>query len=253
MFRRLILFLGVALAIQTQGFAAGKCAAISTEWTISNTFVDGSPTRLQNDGNPTYTDGAPGVAASILCTTTDAVLTFSGRTFMLDFRNAFLGTGYPQSGFAQRPAWTDSFFAANVNQRGGCQGSPCTIINIRNILNGGTGPRDQYYVLYTRMTNAFIAPDNTDYHLRMENPATSAVAPTPNQPTANTPALNARVIVEHYPASTGVKEYFLVYPEQPTSTGSQSPSPENAVLFSEDATVNFGQFSMPFYFKITVR
>ena len=253
MFQRLILFLGVALALGTQLAAAQKCSDISTEWTISNTFVDGSPTRLQNDGNATYTDGASGVGAQIKCATYDAVLIVAGRTFMLDFRSAFLGTGYPQSGFAPQPAWTDSFFAANVNKKGGCGGSPCTIINIRNILNSGTSPRDQYYLIYTRMTSRFIAPDNVLYHLRMENPLTSSVAPTPNNPTANTPAMNARVIVEHYPAAPGVKEYFLIYPELPISTGSQSPSPENAVLLSDDATVNFGQFTLPFYFKITIR
>jgi len=44
MFQRLILFLGVALALGTQLAAVQKCSDISTEWTISNTFVDGSDT-----------------------------------------------------------------------------------------------------------------------------------------------------------------------------------------------------------------
>jgi hypothetical protein len=87
----------------------------------------------------------------------------------------------------------------------------------------------------------------------MQNPETAAGAPGPNFPTANDPYLNARVVVEHYPASGGQKEKWIVYPELPTSAGSQSPSPENGGLFTDGSTVNLGQFSMPFYFTIEVK
>jgi hypothetical protein len=124
------------------------------------------------------------------------------------------------------------------------------LLNIRNILDGGNAPRDQYCKLYTKLVSGFVAPDQQGYSLRMESmdPLTSGVAPTPNDPTANSPYPNARVVVEHYPASQTQKETWVVYPELPTSGGSQSPSPENGVLLGN--SVNYGQFTMPFYFTI---
>jgi hypothetical protein len=246
----MILITALALGICIQVEASGKCSDISTEWTLSSTFVDGSSTRIYSDGR-SYVDGSTGVSAMIReCSGTyDAVLQLgSGRTFMLNFYGAFLGAD------SQPPLWANSAFPSG-NARN-CGGSPCTLLNIRNILDGGAaGLRNGYYILYTRMTSAFVAPDSNDYHLRMENPATANVAPTPNDPSANSPSSNARVIVEHYPAGYVTptdQEYWLVYPELPTSTGSMSTSPENAVLLSSSG-VNYGQFSMPFLITITLK
>ena len=250
MFRRMILITALALGICIQVEASGKCSDISTEWTLSSSFVDGSFARIYSDGK-SYVDGSTGVSALIRCSGTyDAVLMLgSGRTFWLNFNGAFLGPGD-----SQPPFWANSAFASGNAKN--CGGSPCTLLNIRNILDGGAaGLRNGYYVLYTRMTSAFVAPDSNDYHLRMENLATANVAPTPNDPSANSPYSNARVIVEHYPAgyvNPTDQEYWLVYPELPTSTGTLSTSPENAVLLSSSG-VNYGQFTMPFLITITVK
>jgi hypothetical protein len=166
---------------------------------------------------------------------------------MFNFAGAFLGTNG-----SQPPSWTNSAFASTPPGVNNCGGSPCNVLNIRNILNGSdpAAPRLTYYKIYTELVSGFVAPDLQRYSLRMETPSPSDVASGPHDATANLPFVNARVIVEHYPASGSQKEYWLVYPETPASTDSQSPSPENSVLFGNNATVNYGQFSMPFYFTI---
>jgi hypothetical protein len=186
------------------------------------------------------------------------------RQVIFDFVGAFLGPTYSQPPYSQPPysqppAWTKGTpngpaFASPPSKVRNCGGSPCTVLNIRNILNpSDPNARYGYYRLYTRLFSGLGAPDLQKYYLRMENPLTSDVAPTPNDPTANSPYPNARVTVEHYAAYGSQKEYWLVYPETPTSGGSQSPSPspspENSVLLGLDGT-NYGQFSMPFFFKI---
>jgi hypothetical protein len=237
MVRSSIFAIVLAFAVSGRAVAGQKCSNISTTWTLSSTFVDGTTaTRI-------YSDGASYSGSINSCSTSDAVLNISGnsgRVVMFNFAGNLLGYSY-----SAPPAWTGAPFGSG---RGQCGGSPCTTVNIRNILDSGAAPRNQYYLLYTRLTTAVHAPDGKDYHLRMENPNTTHVFP--NDATANSPFVNARVIVEHFPASGSQKEYWLVYPELPTSTNSLSPSPENGVLLSGDSTVNFGQYSMPFLFTI---
>jgi hypothetical protein len=247
MYRKVFLGTGLVLAIGSQGLAAQSCKDISTTWTLSSTYVDGTTsTRIYSDG-AAYTDGSQGVSASIKCGTDDAVLIPSStRKVMYNFTGVFLGTSY-----SPPPAWTaGGAFGSTPSTVKNCSGSPCTVVNIRNILNNGTEDRTKYYILYTKLTSGFVAPDKQSYAVRMENPATAGVALGPNDPTANSPYLNARVVVEHYPATSSQKETWLVYPEPPSAAGSQSPSPENAVLFEKGEAVNYGQFSMPFYFII---
>jgi hypothetical protein len=232
------------MAIGAQVASAQHCQNISTVWTLNSTFVDGTTaSRIYSDGS-TYADGSHGVSASIKCGTNDAVLIVnSPRKIMIDLTGAFLGTSYSTA------PWVDSGpFGSTPSSVKNCGGSPCTLLNIRNVLSGGTAPRNQYYVLYTKLVSGIIAPDQQQYSLRMENPATADVAPGPNDPTANAPYLNARVVVEHYPATGTQKETWLVYPELPTSTGSQSPSPENAMLLGNN--INYGEFSLPFFLTI---
>jgi hypothetical protein len=67
----------------------------------------------------------------------------------------------------------------------------------------------------------------------MHNPATSDVASNSNDALVDSPCQNARVLVEHFPATPTAKEYGVVYPERPLA--------------------NQGQFSVPFSFTIAVR
>src|SRR5262249_6954624 len=161
------------------------------------------------------------------CTSNDAVLTMEGRQLMFNFQGALLS--------GQPPTWTNgAAFASTPPKVHSCSGSPCTLLNIGNILASGTAPRDQYYRLYTTLESAFIAPDGIRHHLDMNSPIDS----------------NARVVVDHYPASSNVKESWLVYPEQ---AGTGSPSPQNGSLFSDNRSIDYGQFSMPFYISISVK
>ena len=252
MFRTTFLSIAATLAIVAPA-AAAPCKNIPTIWTMSSTFIDNSTaSRIYGDGTP-YTDGARGVSATIkICSGThDAVLIVdSGRTILFNFGGAFLGASSTAP-----PAWTSGApFASTPTNVRTCAGSPCTLLNIRNILDSGDAPRNQYYVLYTRLSSALVGPDGISYHLFMHNPATCpGVACNPDDGSTNSPALNARVVVEHFPANGSSHEYWLVYPETPTLPGSMSPSPENGALMSNDRTINYGQFSMPFLFRIEVK
>src|SRR3954466_954321 len=158
-----------ALVIGTLGgqpAAKGACQNISTVWTLASTYVDGTTgSRLYGDGLGAYMDGSSGVAAVInACSTGDAVLT-PGSSRQLDFNVAgALLNGQP-------PAWTQSgAFASPPPRTKNCGGSPCTLLNIQNVLASGSAPRNQTYRIYTTMLSAFIAPDGKRYHLDMLNP-----------------------------------------------------------------------------------
>jgi len=169
---------------------------------------------------------------------------------MFNFAGAFLG-----GSSVAAPNWVNgsAFASTPSTYRGGCGGSPCTVLNVRNVLDGGTAPRNQYYVLYTRAGASFVAPDNTSYRLWMHSPNAGTREDTDDF--VNSPDKNARVVVEHFPANYqnwGDKEYWIAYPEAPNA---DSPSPQNGTLLSADypLTNNYGQFSMPFYFRIDVK
>ena len=84
----------------------------------------------------------------------------------------------------------------------------------------------------------------------MHNEVTSNVASDPDDVFVNAPSPNSRVVVQHYPAQGTIKEYWLVYPEAQTP---DSPSPQNGTLLSNNKSINYGQFTMPFYFRIDVK
>jgi len=207
---------------------AGPCQEISTVWTLSSVYVDGTTaSRIYGDGLGTYVDGSGATARIRSCSTDDAVLLMGSRQLAFNFQGAFLS--------GQPPAWTTGpAFVSTPPKVHNCSGSPCTLLNIGNILASGGAPRNQAYRLYTTLESAFIAPDGARYHLDMKSPTDG----------------NARVVVDHYPASGNVKESWLVYPEP---VGVDSPSPQNGTLFSDDRSIDYGQFSMPFYINISVK
>jgi hypothetical protein len=249
----------VTVTIAHPAWAHANCQDFSTVWTLGGTqVIDGvqTATRVYSDGQA-YTDRTTGVTAHIFCSNTfDAVLIVgSGRTIMLNLTAAYLlDSSYPPP-----PAWTaNGAFASPPSPHFNCSGSPCTVLNVRNILDFGIAPRNQYYKLYTRLDSAFVAPDKNSYHLPMHNPTTSDVASNSNDAFVNSPFENARVVVQHYPAGQGpqecgTKECWVVEPETPLANGSLSPSPENATLLTNDKSVNYGQFSVPFHFTIAVK
>jgi hypothetical protein len=207
---------------------AARCQEISTVWTLSSTYVDATTaSRIYSDGLGAYVDGSGATARIRSCSTNDAVLIMGSRQLMFNFQGAWMN--------GQPPAWTnDGPFGSTPPKVHNCGGSPCTLLNIGNILASGTAPRNQYYLLYTRLQSAFIAPDGNRYHLDMSSPTDS----------------NARVVVEHYPASVTANESWLVYPE---TLNASSPSPQNGSLLSDDRSLDYGQFSMPFYINISVK
>jgi len=236
----------------TAAARAGKCTEISTVWTLFSSYVNNaSSSRIYDDGLGSYVDGSQGVTARIRsCSTNDAVLMTGDRHVTFNFADGFLGAGNVAA-----PDWTNgpAFASTPSTLRGGCHGSPCTVLNVGNVLAGGTAPRNQYYVLFTRGGASFVAPDNINYRLWMRNPH----AGTTDEADAfvNSPYDNARVVVEHYPANymgQASKEYWLAYPE---TLNEHSPSPQNGTLLTMEypPANNYGQFSMPFYFRIDVK
>jgi len=256
---RLSICVAVVLSITRPALAGPPCKDISTVWTLGGIqVVDGvqTATRIYSDGQ-TYADGQSGVIAHVFCSNTyDAVLQVgSGRTILFNLAGAnLLDPSYPPP-----PSWTaNGPFASPPSPNFHCSGSPCTLLNIRNILDFGSAPRTQYYKLYTRLGSGFVAPDKNNYHLLMHNAATSNVASNTNDGFVNAPYQNARVVVEHYPAGQGpqecgAKECWIVEPETPLANGSLSPSAENASLLSKDQSVNYGQFGIPFHLTIAVK
>ena len=158
MFRAIFLGTAATLAIATQA-AAAPCKDIPTVWTMSSTFIDNTTaSRIYSDGS-SYTDGSQSVWATIkVCSGTyDAVLIVaanSARKIMFNFVGALLGASSTAP-----PTWTAGApFAspAPVANPKECAGSPCTLLNIRNILDSGSAPRNQYYVLYTRLASGWL-------------------------------------------------------------------------------------------------
>jgi|SRR6516164_1726949 len=218
---------------------AAGCTNISTVWTLSSTYTDGTtsaPSRITSDmfyagGSPVpYVDGS-GVWATIKsCSTNDAVLIMQTRQLIFNFLGAYVGGPQP-------PAWTSNSSLnpfASTPPRAHCGGSPCTVLNIGNIL--GSGDRNSIYMLNTRLESGFVAPDGNWYHLDMD------------------PSLgfgDTSVFVTHYPATSTTKESWVAYPE---TTFNVSNQPEwVGSLRSGDRSINYGQFSMPFYVTISVK
>src|SRR4051812_39546947 len=136
MLRGTLLAAILSLAGVSTAAAAGPCKDISTVWTINAVYVDKvTATRIYSDGSP-YTDGSSGVTAAIkVCAgTDDAVLSMSsGRSVLFNFTGAALDPS------PVPPAWTSSgaFATPSAGNKKPCSGSPCTVLNVRNILDSG--------------------------------------------------------------------------------------------------------------------
>src|SRR5690349_2471650 len=97
---------------------AAACQEISTVWTLSSTYVDGTTaSRIYSDGLGPYVDGSGATARIRSCSTDDAVLIMGSRQLMFNFQGALLN--------GQPPAWTDGGPFASTPPRVHCSGSPC--------------------------------------------------------------------------------------------------------------------------------
>ncbi|MDP8980615.1 MAG: hypothetical protein M3O35_08500 [Acidobacteriota bacterium] len=227
---------------------ANQCSELPAQWTINNTQLDGvTPSLITNDGSA-YVNGQSGVTATIsTCGSNDAIVALSGSQRSIAFHFT-------------APLYTDQYTLS------GLTGStvPVASVNIRNILYQHNAAVE--YTFTTRIgSNSFqFGP------FRMVNLGSQAVAPGQGgDNVANSPYADALVYVHHCPKSTVATggcqalahETWYVYPDPAvygTSSYTGLPVSQVGTLLPTVGSgknanvVNAGEFSMPFYFAISL-
>jgi len=247
-----LLFTLVAIAQLASAQKGGKCADPSIQWTINPMYVDGiTPSAIQGDGAP-YVDGQSGVTAVInVCSGSyDATLQLGkGRTFSFSFAKQLASN-------SNTPSW-----ALSGSTESGTGG-----FDVRNLFFVPSGSnRNLEYTFTTRSGSTPPAPGSPDF--TMTNPAPEAPSSVPNLlAIANVPYNDSLVIVHHCPAGTNTAtcpnithETWFVYPDpNPTASGTgQTGLPITQVgtlltVSHNGSEVNAGEFSMPYYFTISL-
>ena len=237
---------GLALVVCASAAPPTKCSNTPVQWIVNNLTLDGvSPSLITNDGTPTYVDGQSGVSAVIDCTP-NAHISFntSQRSISYHFTS---------------PLYTDQYTPS------GLTGSVVNFssITVRNILYQHNASSE--YTFTTRL-DSFSSQFGS---FRMLNLSSQAVAPgSGGDDVSNSPYADALVYVHHCPksnlASGGcpalAHETYYVYPDPTvngtTSTGLPIAQVGAMVLTVGNGknaqTVNGGEFSMPFYFAISL-
>lgn len=237
----------IALAMCASAAPPSQCSNTPVQWIVNNLSLDGvTASLITNDGTPTYVDGQSGVSAVIDCTP-DAhiVLNTSQRSISYHFTS---------------PLYTDQYTPA------GLAGSSVSFssITVRNILYQHNASVE--YTFTTRL-NSFSSQFGP---FRMLNLGSQAVAPgNGGDNVSNSPYADALVYVHHCPknnlASGGcpalAHETYYVYPDATVYGNSSStglPIAEVGAMVltvgngKNAQTVNGGEFSMPFYFAISL-
>jgi hypothetical protein len=246
MFRMTLAALIAALAAAAA--PPNNCTTVPVQWTVNNTYIDGvTPSQVINDGSAAYVNGQSGVSASIsTCGNNDAILALTGSQRSVSFQ------------FTE-PLYTDQYTPA------GLSGSTLHVdsVNVRNILYQHNAATE--YTFTTRLGSNFLNLGP----FRMVNLGSQAVAPGEGgDNVANTPYADALVYVHHCPKSSVPAgacpalnhETYFVYPDQTTfgtaPTGFTIAQTGTLILTEGNgknaSTVNAGEFSMPFYFAISL-
>jgi hypothetical protein len=244
--RTIVVALLLALAASSVE-AKGSCSSQNPglEWTINTLYVDGSAAAIQGDG-ASYINGQSGVSTVInVCSGSyDATMLLSGssRSWSVDF-----------SGIVASNPNTPSWALA-----GGTQSGSGGFFNVRNLwfVPDGFTRADEY--TFTTWFGSNV-PARGLPGFKMMNPSHDIPVGNENPASANVPYANARVIAHHCPANTNtascpniVAETWFVYPEQ-VSTTPGDPAPVGVLLTTvKGSLVNSGEFTMPFFFTISM-
>jgi|GEM_PF-3067324 hypothetical protein len=255
------ILLGLLMTLLAMGAGKGTCTSdIPIQLEIQPTYIDGTYSAIQGDGSP-YANGSGVVALVHLCDGTgDAIITLSTtRPTSISFAKILAIT-------ANTPGWASS--GSTIN----CQNyNICWTFNINNIwfvppgLNlthayeyeftthlGGGGP------LFSKVS---MFNQSADVPLVQDQFTAVANAPYPNSP----------VRVHHCPASfqgtstfcsSGQHEQWFVWADPAATQAGTSqtglPITQVATLILNGMTgkggkgpLNGGEFSIPFYFKIS--
>jgi hypothetical protein len=228
------------------GGKPGGCQDIPIQWTLNANYVDGTTLNaIRGDNAGSYINGKSGVSALIkTCDvngTNNAVLiTGSSRQLTFDFAAHVLASN------ANTPSWAFGI----VTGSGG-------VLNVANITFVPAGKSSSQEYAFTTWMGSNVPVKGT-WNFRMWYPTTDAMMGDPTNPNviaANSPNTDTPVNAYHCPANnpspspmcTGVAlETWFVWP-----LGS-SPWVGGLANTARSAPVNAGQFSMPFYFVISV-
>jgi hypothetical protein len=236
----------LSLAIQSAPAQKSGCVNPSIQWTINPIYVDGvTSNAIQGDGSP-YIDGQPGVTAVIyVCSgSNDATLLLGhGRTLSFGFARLLASNSYT-------PSWALS----------GSTASGTGFLNVRDILFVPQNTDRNHEYTFTTWLGS-NPPQGHNFRMAAPNPQTGLTGGGPT----NSPYPNSPIVVHHCPANTNTttcpnitNETWFAYPDpNPTASGvGQTGLPITQVgtilASSKNTEVNAGQFSMPFYFTISL-
>lgn len=253
------LYTSVLLSASLTLFAGGPpsgCADVATQWIVNDYYTDGTTLNgIRADAGGPYRNGQSGVTATIqICNGTNDAILMTGSSRQLSFN-----FGQRLASNANTPSWAT----------GVVTGSGATL-HIRRITFVPTGyDRSQEYS-FTTWAGSILPVKG--WNFRMWKPTTDAISDNPatniNLAAANGPFTDSPAIVHHCPANSNattgqcvgvIKETWFVYPDpNPTTYTDGTPAPQTtvyvgALVNTQKATpVNGGQFSMPFFLKISV-
>ena len=231
-----------------------QCTNPSLSWTIHQSYTDPITavtysSAIFSDSSQAYVDGTPGVVATLfLCDskTLDATLTLGNpRAASISFSQIL--SIVPGA----TPSWAASGLTAT--------GLPAMDVRSLGYVPAGN-TRSQEFSFTTRFNTS--VPESGNWALLLVNPNPSAPSLSPSGGAANPPNAayyDSLVNVQHCPAndnfpvsalcSPGAAETWIVWPD------STSGPPQVGTLLNTKHTpgVNSGQFSIPFYFTISLQ
>ena len=241
--------MGISMALLSAAAASGgRCTAdIPLVWEIRALYVDGTTPNLVTGDGSVYRHGESGVESVIqVCAGSNGAVLWASTQ-----RSVSVTLTKPLATNARTPA--NSTISGNW------------FLNVHNITFVPTGKtRSDEYSFTTRYGS--MAPDRSTY-VRMFNPAVQAVTITPH-PSSNDPYLNSPVNVYHCPenstATTGLcvgvtKETWFVWPDEAVTepgasqTGLPKTQVASLVTSFRGKDVASGEFSVPFYYVISIK
>jgi hypothetical protein len=250
MFRSAFIAL-LALVYAPAAFPA-SCDSINSpiQWNVRTQYVDTTYNRIQSDGKGVYINGQSGVDAVLnACSGSgDARIQISGKTRWVNFSfERMLTTNQ----------YTPSFALSSTPVK-------VMSMNVRNLLYVPPGTdRTHEFTFTTRLGSGINAA-------MLANPVDAPqVEVGSNVAIANSPLANSPIVVLHCPAGPNtptcqkstLHETWFAYPSPtPTASGTSNGWPVTQVgaLMVQGGsgknaqTVNGGEFSMTFYFEISL-
>ncbi len=243
------LLIAIPALFLAQAAVAQNCNKLNVpvQWTIHSMYVDQStPAAITGDGSP-YVNGQSGVEAVIqVCSGSFDATMNPGRS-----RSVTFNLNQPLT--ANPPSWT----SASVSGAGS--------FNVRNLWFVPSGHTRATEYTFTTLLGSAVPTKSGSWNLAMRAVSDTVAAPL-DYALINAPYPNSPVVVHHCPAGADAStntclatghETWLVYPSpNPTGSGYSQTGRQitqvGTLLNTQKGTVNSGEFSVPFYFSISL-